>query len=155
MHHRTSVILMLLVALAGCFAKQAARKDPPADETIPAIQELTPPSPLALMMRAMATHADSCKAAIAKNQGLPPFPKEFKGIMKAQPTVGMHIDPITFPTFARDYQVKLDRLYKVRSHARTGAYNALVQSCANCHGSHCPGPLMRIKKMYATEGTGQ
>jgi hypothetical protein len=27
-------------------------------------------------------------------------------------------------------------------------YNGLVQSCANCHTTHCPGPMMRIKKMY-------
>ena len=23
-------------------------------------------------------------------------------------------------------------------------------ACANCHGTHCPGPLMRIKKMYVS-----
>lgn len=134
-------VLLLLAALAGCFVSA----DPPPVEVE---QELAPPSELALMMRQMAAHADSVKASLSRGDGLPVYPKEFKGLMKAEPTPGMHIDPITFPTFAKDYQLKLDELYKVQPAKRQQAYNALVQGCANCHGSHCPGPLMRIKKMY-------
>lgn len=100
-------------------------------------------------MRAMAAHADSVKARLARGADLPKKPKEFKHLLTATPTTGMHIDPITFPTFGKDYQSKLDRLYKAPRAERTQAYNALIQSCANCHGSHCPGPLMRIKHMYA------
>lgn len=135
-----------LFAIVSCSSQQAevATKPPAAV----GIQELTPPSELALMMREMATHADSVKAAIALGVELPPFPKGFKRLTKATPTAGMHIDPITFPTFSADYLKKLDALYDAGSDARTQMYNALVQSCANCHGTHCPGPLMRIKKMY-------
>lgn len=111
-------------------------------------QDLAPPSELALLMRSMAAHADSVKARVARGAALPPKPKEFKQLLKAEPTKGMHIDPITFPTFGKDYLSKLDKLYKVPKAERTQAYNALIQSCANCHGSHCPGPLMRIKNMY-------
>jgi len=146
-NHRT-LILLLFTALVGCFA--SADSAPTAAK--PAAQELTPPSELALMMRAMAIHADSVKAAIHRGGDLPRYPKAFKKLPTAEPTKGMHIDPITFPTFAKDYQNKLGRLYKVKKAERQQAYNALVQSCANCHGTHCPGPLMRIKKMYiATE----
>ncbi len=148
MNAKYSFVLLLITALVGCFAKQA-EKPTPAEVGTP-VQELTPPSELALMMRAMAAHADSAKAHIARNEDLPPFPEQFAGLMTATPTVGMHIDPITFPTFAKDYRTKLDNLYKVKKGERTTAYNALVQSCANCHGSHCPGPLMRIKKMYVS-----
>jgi len=98
----------------------------------------------------MAAHADTVKAALGRGAELPPYPKNFKKLLKAGPTKGMHIDPITFPTFGTDYLGKIDRLYKAKKVDRTMAYNALVQSCANCHGTHCPGPLMRIKKMYAT-----
>ncbi|MCB0765813.1 MAG: hypothetical protein KDB95_01240 [Flavobacteriales bacterium] len=140
-----SHLFLVIAALAGCFM---SGERTPAE----AGQELTPPSELALMMRHMAAHADSVKAALSRGDGLPAYPKEFKGLMQAEPTKGMHIDPITFPTFAKDYQLKLDELYKVQPAKRQQAYNALVQGCANCHGSHCPGPLMRIKKMYmATE----
>ncbi|MGV3637223.1 MAG: hypothetical protein ACO1NQ_06200 [Flavobacteriales bacterium] len=146
LHHRTFVLL-LITALVGCFARPGTPSQ--SDESnSTAAQEVDPPSELALMMRQMAAHADSVKAAINRNDELPPFPKAFKGLLKAEPTAGMHIDPITFPTFGKDYQNKLANLYKVKPTERTQAYNALVQSCANCHGTHCPGPLMRINKMY-------
>ncbi len=143
-HHRTSFLVLTALVIVGFAFRAAAPANPP--------QELTPPSELALMMRAMAAHADSVKAAVNRGDDLPRYPKAFKNLPKAEPTKGMHIDPITFPTFAKDYQNKLGRLYKVKGSERQQAYNALVQSCANCHGTHCPGPLMRIKKMYiATE----
>ena len=137
-------VLVLIIALAGCFAAR-----PDAEPAAAVVQEVAPPSELALLMRTMAAHADSVKAAINRgDKKLPPYPKEIAKLMTATPTDGMHIDPITFPTFAKDYQNKLGRLYKVKGSERQQAYNALVQSCANCHGTHCPGPLMRIKKMY-------
>lgn len=145
------VVLLLLTALAGCFASSQDHAVPMPPSTV---QELSPPSELALMMRAMAAHADSVKASIGRGTDLPPYPKAFKGLLKAEPTKGMHIDPITFPTFGKDYQNKLQALYKAGKNGRTAAYNALVQSCANCHGSHCPGPLMRIKKMYVKADQG-
>lgn len=143
-----TLVLITLTALVGCFA--SSQHEPEIEQPSPVVQELTPPSELALMMRAMAIHADSVKAAVKRGGELPPYPKAFKNLLKAEPTKGMHIDPITFPTFGKDYQTKLDRLYKVKKGERTQAYNALVQSCANCHGTHCPGPLMRIKKMYVS-----
>jgi hypothetical protein len=75
-------------------------------------------------------------------------PKEISTLFTATPTADMHIDPITYPTFGKDYQQKVAALYSGAKKDRAQLYNALVQSCANCHGTHCPGPLMRIKKMY-------
>lgn len=147
---RTTVLLSL-VGLMSCFAKQAevALSSRPAAAVV---QELTPPSELALLMRSMVAHADTVKAALGRGDELPPYPTAFKNLLKAEPTKGMHIDPITFPTFGTDYLDKVDRLYKAKKEDRNRAYNALVQSCANCHGTHCPGPLMKIKKMYAITG---
>lgn len=146
-------IVLVILAMVGCFAKRA-EPTPHAEATAQPTVELTeqdvaPPSELALLMRHMAAHADSAKAAIARGGSLPPFPTEINTLFTAKPTDGMHIDAITFPTFGTDYQAKVKALYKTSKKNRTQAYNALVQSCANCHGTHCPGPLMRIKKMYA------
>ena len=144
-----TVLLLCLIGLVSCFAKQAEKTASVAPIT-GVVQELTPSSELALLMRSMTTHADTVKAALGRGDELPPYPRSFGNLMKARPTSGMHIDPITFPTFGKDYLDKVDRLYKAKKADRSRAYNALVQSCANCHGTHCPGPLMRIKKMYAT-----
>lgn len=141
-------LLLLIGALVVGGAQLDSPAPKPAYEERSIEQELAPPSELALMMRAMAVHADSVKAAVDRGGELPPKPKAFKELLTAQPTKGMHIDPITFPTFGKDYQAKLGRLYKAKRSDRAQAYNALIQSCANCHGTHCPGPLMRIKNMY-------
>ena len=140
----TRVLLPLsLFAIIACSAQQAE------EVAAPPAQDVAPPSELALLMRHMAIHADSVKKGLARgDKELPPFPDGVKTMLTTTPTQGMHIDPITFPTFGKDYQDKVAALYKAARKDRTMAYNALVQSCANCHGTHCPGPLMRIKKMY-------
>jgi cytochrome c553 len=135
-------LILALIAFVACSLQVA---DGPATDA----QELTPPSELALLMRRMAAHADSVKAGLARgDKSLPPYPKEIAKLLTATPTKDMHIDPITFPTFGKDYQAKVAALYKAKPQQRAQAYNAVVQACANCHGSHCPGPLMRIRKMY-------
>jgi cytochrome c553 len=148
---RRSLFLIPLVILAilGCFAAPGELRPLAAPLTADGGQDLKPASELALMMRVMAVHADSVKAALRRgDRRLPPAPAGIERLLEATPTEGMHIDPITFPTFGKDYQDKVEALYKAARKDRAQAYNALVQSCANCHGSHCPGPLMRIKKMY-------
>lgn len=138
--------LTMPLALAALLALAAASAPPKGAD---APQELTPPSELALLMRQMAAHADSVKAGLARgDKRLPPYPRAISALLTATPTPGMHIDPITFPTFGKDYQQRVDALYKAARKDRPRAYNALVLSCANCHTTHCPGPMMRIKKMY-------
>lgn len=136
------IALLTIVAVVACSSSRNA------DNSIPVASfQQDDASELALLMRSMAAHADSVKAALARDGKLPPKPA-IKTLFSATPTQGMHIDPITYPTFGKDYLAKLDALYKAPKALRPQAYNALVQSCANCHGTHCPGPLMRIRKMY-------
>jgi len=148
MHFRNHLpVLIIIVAMVSCFAERA---EPVAQAKAEVSeQDVTPPSELALLMRHMAAHADSVKVGLARgDKNLPPYPEEITTLFTATPTADMHIDPITYPTFGKDYQQKVSALYSAAKKDRAYAYNALVQSCANCHGTHCPGPLMRIKKMY-------
>jgi hypothetical protein len=136
-------VLLVMMTVAACLSHR-----PEVATDVPATSDgLDEASELALLMRSMAAHADSVKAALKRDAKLPPAPDADR-LMTATPTEGMHIDPITYPTFSADYVKKLDALYKAPKKERAQAYNALIQSCANCHGVHCPGPLMRIKKMY-------
>jgi cytochrome c553 len=134
-------LLLLLITLVACLAQR------PATTEAQSTTDQEGASELAMLMRTMASHTDSVKAALKRDAKLPPKP-DVSRILSATPTEGMHIDPITYPTFSADYVKHLDALYKAPKKERPKAYNALVQSCANCHGVHCPGPLMRIKKMY-------
>ncbi len=138
------LVPLLLFGIIACSAQQASEPEVTADP-----QQVAPPSELALLMRYMAVHADSVKVGLARgDKELPPYPVEITKLFTATPTKDMHIDPITFPTFGKDYQDKVAALYKAARKDRAMAYNALVMSCANCHTTHCPGPMMRIKKMY-------
>ena len=138
-----SLALLIVLAL-GCFGGPAANGAPDPKPT----GDPDDASELALLMRAMAAHVDSVKATMRRGAELPPLPPGVDKLFSATPTEGMHIDPITYPTFGKDYLAKLDMLYAGTADDRPRLYNALVQSCANCHGTHCPGPLMRIRKMY-------
>ena len=147
--HLVVLLPVVVLALLGCISQQPALPAAAAAVATSVDQDLKPASELALLMRTMAIHADSVKAVVNRgDKKLPPYPEQIRTLLTAIPTDGMHIDPITFPTFGKDYQSKVDALYKAARKDRKQAYNALVQSCANCHGTHCPGPLMRIKKMY-------
>lgn len=134
-------VLLLLITVVACLAQR------PETGAATPVDAQDDASELALLMRTMANHTDSVKASLKRDGKLPPEP-DVSRLLTATPTEGMHIDPITYPTFSADYVKKLDALYKAPKKERPKAYNALVQSCANCHGVHCPGPLMRIKKMY-------
>lgn len=144
-HTHLPALLILLTAFLGCLAGQ---REPTGAPHAMAAQDPGDASELALLMRTMAAHVDSVKASLRKGTDLPPRPEGADKLFTATPTEGMHIDPITYPTFGKDYLAKLDMLYAGEPEERPRLYNALVQSCANCHGTHCPGPLMRIRKMY-------
>jgi cytochrome c553 len=141
LHRPFFAVMLLVLALVSCLARTPR-------PTVTSTDEQEDASELALLMRAMAVHADSVKAAVNRGDRKLPAKPDFAALFSATPTEGMHIDPITFPTFGQDYLHKVDALYKAARKDRPKAYNALVMSCANCHGTHCPGPLMRINKMY-------
>lgn len=110
-------------------------------------QDLKPPSELALLMREMAVFMDSTRAHVVKGQDRLPYPEQFKKMRTATPTEGM-VDHAVYDPFADHFLSSLDGFYKAKKKNRAQAYNALVQACANCHMQVCPGPLVRIKKMY-------
>ena len=140
------VLILIALAVVACAGQT---KEHEAERPVgPVDQQLEEPSPLAKLMRVMERHADEVKAGLATGAELPPFPEGIADITTATPTEGMHIDPISYPVFAKDYQAKVQALYDAPIEDRSAAYHALVQSCANCHRSHCPGPLMKIDKMY-------
>ncbi len=113
-------------------------------------QEQHKVSELAQLMRDMVRFADSTKQRLADNKELLPFPAEFKKMITAEATPGM-VDHRVFDHFAFSYFHQLDSLYTTPRASRQEVYNELIQYCAACHGNVCPGPLTRIKKLYAPE----
>jgi hypothetical protein len=76
-------VLVLLVAVFGCMAQQpeatTETSPAPAENTV---QDLKPASELALLMRTLAAHADSVKAALKRNDKLPPYQGAGTGLQR-------------------------------------------------------------------------
>ncbi|MBP8822861.1 MAG: hypothetical protein KBH07_04395 [Flavobacteriales bacterium] len=156
-----SLILLVLLACSSRRAGPAvtaATQEPVPTETV--APPAAPPreqveivkgnplatSELALMMRAMADFTDTTRKRLAAGGELLPFPTQFNNLRTAEATPGM-VDRSTFDPYAQAWQYHLNALYQAPEAERVGVFNALVGTCAACHGHMCPGPLVRINKM--------
>ncbi|MCB9169163.1 MAG: hypothetical protein H6594_02295 [Flavobacteriales bacterium] len=140
---RRAVVLAAGLLLLSAFAIPLVR------EQQPQVPDLKPPSELALLMRHMTSWSDSTKQRLVQQRELPPFPKEFTGILTAAPTDSkMDIERSHFDAFAHYYLDQLKALYAAAPEDRARTFNATVNGCATCHGSACPGPLVKIRKLY-------
>ena len=149
---RFQLLFFLTLVIAACDSSQGTTEETKTEPAIP-VSELTlkEPSELAKLMRVMEAHADSSKLALNAGGDLPEFPDEIENLFTAIPTENMHIDTATFPAFATHYIAQVKALHEADPEQRAARYDLLVQSCANCHYAHCPGPLVKIEKMYLGE----
>lgn len=152
-----TISMAALPTLIGCLSENSNAPTSPSEleiapaaqlEPTPGVQQTNKKSPLAQLMRAITAHADSVRAALERDDGLPPYPSEVNDLFTAASTDST-LDRSTYTILAKDYVEKLKALYAVTASDRAQAYNGVVQSCATCHGSLCPGPLVVIRKMYA------
>lgn len=152
-----AIVIATLPLLIGCSSDGTPAVEPHAEQEVtttttlepaPAIPQTSKKSPLAQLMRTITAHADSVRAALKRNAELPPYPTAVNDMLTATPTDSL-LDRNTLAIFSGDYKGKLNALYKAPVEERTKAYNGLVQSCATCHSTMCPGPLVLIRKMYA------
>jgi len=52
-----------------------------------------------------------------------------------------------FEDFATAYLAQLENFKNSNPSNQKENYNLLVNSCLNCHASHCPGPVGKIKEL--------
>ena len=151
LRHYTALAVAAIL-LHACSSRMAQADTAPAHvEQARVVKGQPPPtSQLALLMRDMTAFADSTGKRLAAGKELPEYPKRFKAIMTAESTPGM-VDHRTFDPYAQAWLNQLDALYTSPSSDRAEVFNALVQTCAACHGQMCPGPLVRIKKLTIPE----
>lgn len=149
-----AAVSALLLLMYACSARKA---EVPVEEAEPAPSQVQivvgdPPatSELAMMMREMVLFTDSTGKLLAAGGDLLPFPEQFRGIRTAEPTPNM-VDEKTFDPYAQAWLFHLEKLYTVPTAERAGVFNTLVQTCAACHTTMCPGPLVRINKMKLPE----
>lgn len=104
-------------------------------------------SELALLMRNMEVEGKRMKSEIM--QGRKPEVKNyFREMHEAEATEPEKVASETFNMYARAYHNALEMIDESEEDDVPIAYTAMVESCMNCHREMCPGPMVRIKKLY-------
>lgn len=102
-------------------------------------------SELALLMREMFEESDKIKQQVQAGE-TPTGLKRFESIHSAVPTDSDASGPI-FESMATAYIESVKALEKADS-TSVFRFNAMVDQCMNCHTEFCPGPKVKIKKLY-------
>lgn len=107
---------------------------------------LSTTSPLAKLMREMLAFLDKEKDNVEKKLPAQPFPKSFEKIKTARLTPGKRPSS-DHEAYITSFQTSLDEYYSsVNGQQRQSKFNALVNTCIQCHQRECPGPVQRIEK---------
>ena len=111
-------------------------------------------SELALLMREMFDEGMRMREQILNGEK-PRVLKKFEAIHTAQATEPEKANSDAFEVMADVYLASLKALKNASEEERYDRYQSVVQSCMSCHQAMCPGPMVRIKKMYLPEKNNQ
>ncbi|MFT6337314.1 MAG: hypothetical protein ACJATI_004077 [Halioglobus sp.] len=134
----TSIFIFLVLILSNCSSK----------DTKPTASRFTmrENSELTLLMRDMFEYYDSLKVNIEKGE-IPKNIKDFNEIHWAVSTEPSKVKSELYQAMATVYKESADGL-KNKEIDMPKAFNLMVDNCMNCHKQMCPGPMVRIKKLY-------
>jgi hypothetical protein len=130
-------------------AAKIAQASRDSAEACTPIKDPNNPKPMALMMRQMATNADSIRAGILMGIIPDSLKYPFLRFYLVEPTDPGVLEPQFFEN-ARLYQQAYRSLMNTDKAEMINAYNATIAACINCHQRYCSGPLKRINKLPIT-----
>ena len=107
-------------------------------------------SELALLMREMFDDGMRTKAQILNGE-LPEIRSNYKHMFNAEATEPDKVASIDYELFGKAYEATVRNLLEADEAHRADAYQTMVGACLNCHQAMCPGPMVKIKKMYLSE----
>ncbi len=104
-------------------------------------------SELSLLMRAMFEDGMKMKAQIEKGKK-PKVSIDVKQIHTAEATDPERQKIPQFDVFAQTFVQAVEALQQAEPEEAKKYYNGMVNACMNCHQYICPGPTVKIKKLY-------
>ena len=102
-------------------------------------------SELTLVMRDMETYYKSVKAQIEAGDQ-PNSIKHFEEILSAVSTEPEKAKSPAYQAMAQSF-IQLSQTWTDTT-SSVAKFNSLVDNCMSCHQTMCPGPMVRIKKLY-------
>ena len=107
-------------------------------------------SELALLMRDMFEDGMRTKAQILAGEQ-PEINTDFHHIRHASATEPQKVASEDYAHLAKVYEATAESLLTSEHPERGATYQMMVGACMSCHQVMCPGPMVKIKKMYLTE----
>ena len=104
-------------------------------------------SELALLMRDMFDEGMALKQQIKEGKK-PKLISSFETIHSAKATEPEKAASPEYKVYADAYLASLNALKSASLDDAPQAYNGMVQSCMACHSALCPGPKVKIKKLF-------
>jgi hypothetical protein len=106
-------------------------------------------SELTLLMREMYDYYDQLKVDIEQGE-MPDKIRDFKEIHQAVATQPEKSQSPLFQAMSTVYLESADRL-KLPQNNKVEVFNNMIDNCMNCHQQMCPGPMVKIKKLYVSD----
>ncbi len=107
-------------------------------------------SELALLMREM--HTDGMKTKQQLLDGKTPEIKvKYEKLFTAKATEPKKVASSEYAAYATIYETAVKNFLERRGNTQVESYTTMVDACMNCHQQICPGPMVKIKKLYLSE----
>lgn len=107
-------------------------------------------SELALLMRSMHEEGMRTKAKLLKGEK-PELNVDYHKLFTAKPTEPAKVANPLYAGFATSFEEAAQSLDRGFTGDQVGSYHHMVDACMNCHKEICPGPMVKIRKMYLSE----
>ena len=132
-----SLYLGLIIAFVytSCNSSQSTPLNPNGD------------SELAVLMREMYEDGLKMKKQV-KVGGVPTPTIDHSKMLTAEPTEPNKIATPEYATFTESYLQILQSMKNADRNSANGIYTSMVDLCKSCHQSLCPGPIVKIDKLY-------
>ena len=137
--------LFLLVGIVAC-----ASEDSDNTQYKSKIYNPNGDSELALLMRDMFDDGMLVKQQVLKGE-TPKIRSNYRNIHTAEATQPEKVATEEFKSFASAYVSSVDAFMASKPKDRAVAFQGMVTACMQCHDHNCPGPKVKIRKLYLSE----
>ncbi len=107
-------------------------------------------SELALLMREMHTDGMKTKQQLLEGK-TPDISVKYEKLFTAKATEPAKVATPEYTAYATIYETAVKNFLERRENNQVEAYTTMVDACMNCHQQICPGPMVKIKRMYLSE----
>ncbi|MDZ4747026.1 MAG: hypothetical protein SH808_00950 [Saprospiraceae bacterium] len=133
-----SAVILLQLGCISCSNSGAKPLNPNGD------------SELALLMREM--HDDGMRTKKQLLEGkTPTINVKYEKLTTAAATEPEKAASPEYAAYATIYETAVKNFLERSGNTQVESYTSMVNACMNCHQQICPGPMVKIKKMYLSE----